>query len=178
MPGPGDSTGYLNCAPLDHSRRPGPAYHPDMPEREQWRVAQLDDVERVHWRESDLIWLPLRDALDTRIVGMAAYTAERAGQEVVEDHVEDVDGRGHHEVYAVLAGRATFTLDGETLDAPVGTFIAVPPSVRRRAGRGRAGHSRAGAWRAADVRPVGFGMDRARPAAPAIRPGAGPGGVG
>lgn len=42
---------------------------------------------------------------------MAAYTAERAAEEVVEDHVEDVDGRGHHEVYAVLAARATFTLD-------------------------------------------------------------------
>jgi hypothetical protein len=42
-------------------------------------------------------------------------------------------GRGHEEVYAVLRGRATFTLDGVELDAPAGTFVRVAPEVRRRA---------------------------------------------
>jgi mannose-6-phosphate isomerase-like protein (cupin superfamily) len=50
---------------------------------------------------------------------------------VVEDHVETTDGRGHEEVYVVLAGHATFTLDGEHLDAPAGTFVAVASSRRR-----------------------------------------------
>jgi mannose-6-phosphate isomerase-like protein (cupin superfamily) len=99
----------------------------------RWRAIRLEDVERVPWRDSDLVWRPLRAALGSPVVGMAAYTAERAGQDVVEDHVEAADGRGHHEVYAVLAGRATFTLDGERLDAPAGTFVAVPPAVRRHA---------------------------------------------
>lgn len=75
----------------------------------------------------------MRAALGTRVTGMATYTAERVGQEVVEDHTEARDGRGHDEVYVVLRGRATFRLDGETVDAPAGTFLAVSPEVRRHA---------------------------------------------
>ncbi|HEY3766300.1 MAG TPA: tetratricopeptide repeat protein [Gaiellales bacterium] len=33
----------------------------------------------------------------------------------------------------VLRGRAAFRLDGEDLDAPAGTFVAVGPAVRRQA---------------------------------------------
>lgn len=108
-------------------------YDPRMPDAPRWRAVRLDDVEGLPWRGSELVWHPLRAELGTRIAGMAAYTAERAGQEVIEDHVEASDGRGHHEVYAVLRGRAAFTLDGEPLDAPAGTFVAVPPDVRRHA---------------------------------------------
>ena len=65
---------------------------------------------------------------------MGAYTAAAVGQAVVEGHREAGDGRGHEEVYVVLRGRATFTLDGTDLDAPAGTFVVVSdPSVHRRA---------------------------------------------
>jgi hypothetical protein len=111
----------------------GPSYDPRMAQVRRWRAVRLDEVEGVLWRGSELVWHPLRAALGTRVAGMAAYTAERAGQELVENHVETADGRGHHEVYAVLRGRAAFTLDGEPLDAPAGTFVAVPPDVRRHA---------------------------------------------
>jgi hypothetical protein len=97
-----------------------------------WRAVALDSVEAVPWRGTSLMWHPLRAALDTRIVGMGAYTADAVGQEVVEGHTESDDGRGHEEVYVVLRGRATFTLDGEPLDAPAGTFVVVSdPSVHR-----------------------------------------------
>lgn len=33
---------------------------------------------------------------------MSAYTADRAGQEVVADHIEGRDGRDHDEVHVVL----------------------------------------------------------------------------
>lgn len=98
-----------------------------------WRAVHVDEVEAVAWRGGELRWHPLRQALGTRIVGMAAFTAEREGQQVVEPHVENADGRGHEEVYAVLRGRATFTLDGEELDAPAGTFVVVAPEVHRAA---------------------------------------------
>jgi hypothetical protein len=93
----------------------------------------LDEVERVKWQATDLEWLPLRSALGTRVVGMAAFTASRVGQLVVEPHVEDRDGRGQEEVYVVLRGRASFVLDGSELDAPAGTFVLVPPEVHRSA---------------------------------------------
>jgi hypothetical protein len=99
-----------------------------------WKALALDDIEAVPWRGSELVWHPVRGALGTRIVGMGGYTADRAGQVVVEGHTESEDGLNHEEVYVVLRGRATFTLDGEELDAPAGTFVAVlDPSVHRRA---------------------------------------------
>src|SRR4029078_5351065 len=41
---------------------------------------------------------------------------------------------GHEEVYVVLSGRATFELNGDTLDAPAGTVVFLrDPSPRRQA---------------------------------------------
>jgi hypothetical protein len=90
-----------------------------------WKLVNLDDVEALPWQDTGLEWRPLRAALETRIVGMAAFTASEAGQELIEGHTEEADGRGHEEVYVVLRGRATFTVDQTTLDAPAGTFLAV-----------------------------------------------------
>jgi hypothetical protein len=98
-----------------------------------WIAVGIDDVEAVPWRGTELVWRPVRAALDTRIIGLSAYTADVVGQEFVEDHVEDVDGRSHEEVYVVVRGRARFVLDGEGLDAPAGTFVRVAPHVRRSA---------------------------------------------
>src|SRR3954464_7442193 len=99
-----------------------------------WKALDLDAIEAVPWRGTELVWRPVRQALGTRIVGMGAYTADRAGQIVIEGHTESEDGMGHEEVYVVLRGRATFTLDGTELDAPAGTFVAVlDPAVHRRA---------------------------------------------
>jgi mannose-6-phosphate isomerase-like protein (cupin superfamily) len=101
--------------------------------RPGWKAVALDEIESVPWRGSEMVWRPLRGELETHVLGMAAFTAERAGQEVVEAHVEAGDGRGHEEIYVVLRGRATFTLDGTELDAPAGTFVRVDPAVHRHA---------------------------------------------
>jgi len=54
------------------------------------------------------------------------------GDDVVEEHTEKL--LGHEEVYVVLSGRATFTLDEETLDAPAGTVVFIrDPTVKRHA---------------------------------------------
>ena len=63
---------------------------------------------------------------------MNAYTADAAGDEVVESHTEQT--LGHQEVYVVLSGRATFELNGDTLDAPAGTVVFLrDPATRRHA---------------------------------------------
>jgi hypothetical protein len=98
-----------------------------------WIAVGIDDIEAVPWRGTDLVWRPVRAALGARVVGISAYTADSPGQEVVEDHVEDSDGRGHEEVYLVVRGRARFLLGGEELDAPAGTFVRVESHVRRSA---------------------------------------------
>lgn len=39
----------------------------------------------------------------------------------------------HEELYVVISGRATFTVDDETFDAPVGTCVLALPGERREA---------------------------------------------
>ena len=53
--------------------------------------------------------------------GINAFTAANAGDEVVEKHTEET--LGHEEIYAVISGHATFTVDGEEVDAPAGTLV-------------------------------------------------------
>ena len=98
-----------------------------------WKAVRIDDLEAIPWPNAGTTWRPLRHAVGARIVGMGAYTAVKAGQDVVEPHRESEAGMGQEEVYVVLRGRATFTLDGETLDAPAGTIVRVDPEVHRHA---------------------------------------------
>ncbi len=98
-----------------------------------WTAVNVDEVEAVSWQGTQLQWRPIRHALGAHLIGMAAFTAERTGQPLIEPHRESADGRGHEEVYVVLRGRAAFTLDGEPLDAPAGTLIRVDSQVHRQA---------------------------------------------
>ncbi len=82
-----------------------------------------------------LAWKPVRHHLNMRAFGVNAYVAATAGSMLIEDHDETAGGAGHHEeLYLVVTGHARFTLDGEEIDAPAGTFVAVhDPTVRRTA---------------------------------------------
>jgi hypothetical protein len=69
-----------------------------------------------------MTWRPVRGQLGMDAFGAAAFTARVAGELVVEPHTES-QGRGHEELYFVARGRATFTLDGDQVDAPAGMFV-------------------------------------------------------
>ena len=90
----------------------------------RYRVASLDELDRVPVQHG-LEWRPVRRRLGVRSFGVNAYTSEKIGDWVVEEHKE---GSGHEELYIVLRGRARFTLDGEELDAPAGTIVFLPHS--------------------------------------------------
>jgi hypothetical protein len=97
----------------------------------RYRVVNLDDVEALPG-PGTLTWRPVRLTLGLRAFGTNAYTAAEAGEEVVESH--DEVKYGHEEVYLVFRGAARFTLDGETFDAPAGTYVHLPdPAVHRQA---------------------------------------------
>jgi tetratricopeptide (TPR) repeat protein len=97
-----------------------------------FEVAHLDELEALPALGGELTWRPVRRRFDIRSFGANAYTAERAGDLVIEEHTEGQNG--HEELYAVIGGRATFTLDGDEVDAPAGTLVHLPdPSVRRKA---------------------------------------------
>ncbi len=75
-------------------------------------------------------WSPVRHALGIDAFGVNAYTAPFSGGEVIDAHDES-DSR-HEELYVVLSGAATFTVDGDTFEAPAGTLVLVrdPDLVR------------------------------------------------
>jgi quercetin dioxygenase-like cupin family protein len=84
------------------------------------KTLRLDEVEGIPVFGT-LVWKPIRKTLGVTAFGINAYTAASAGDEVVEEHTEEP--LGHEEIYAVISGRATFTVDGETVDAPAGTLV-------------------------------------------------------
>jgi mannose-6-phosphate isomerase-like protein (cupin superfamily) len=92
-------------------------------------VARLDELDALPVDDEGLTWRPVRRHFDIRAFGTNAYTAERTGQRVVEEHSEAT--LGHEELYVVVSGRATFTLEDEELDAPAGTLVFVRPGTRR-----------------------------------------------
>ena len=95
-----------------------------MSAKPKWQVARLDDIER---RGRDI---PVREHLGIHAFGVNAFTPSDEGI-LVSEH--DEVGSGQEELYIVLDGNATFELDGETVDAPAGTFVYVPPGTRRKA---------------------------------------------
>jgi tetratricopeptide (TPR) repeat protein len=101
------------------------------------KIARIDELERYPIEGQDgLTWRPVRRHFDIQAFGVNAYTAEEAGQRVVEEHREE---GGHEELYVVVSGRATFTVDGEDHDAPAGTLVHCPPGTPRGAVAAEAG---------------------------------------
>ena len=95
-----------------------------------WSVTSLEELDRIPVAEG-LEWRPIRRRFGIRSFGINAYTSSHVGGWVVEEHDE---AGGHEEIYLVVSGRATFTLDGEEVDAPAGTAVFLPEgSVKRKA---------------------------------------------
>jgi tetratricopeptide (TPR) repeat protein len=103
-----------------------------------FRVARLDDLERIG--AAGVQYRPIRRRLGVRAFGVNAYTAERAGEQVIERH-DEVSGGGpgrQEELYMVVAGHAEFTVAGETVDAPAGTLVFVSDVAAERGAVARA----------------------------------------
>jgi hypothetical protein len=95
-----------------------------MNDKPKTKVARLDDIER---RGRDI---PVREHMGIHAFGVNAFTPAEDGT-LIGDH--DESGSGQEELYVVLDGTATFEIDGQTVDAPAGTLLFVPPESRRKA---------------------------------------------
>jgi quercetin dioxygenase-like cupin family protein len=79
------------------------------------------------------VYVPVRRELGVDSFGARATRVESAG-ELVREHDETGPGADRQEeLYFVAAGRATFTVSGETIEAPAGTFVFVRDPEARRA---------------------------------------------
>lgn len=99
---------------------------------EKFRVASISEMEVPSSLTNR--WAPVRRRLEVGSFGINAWTAD-AGSEVITEHDEvGPRARRHEELYLVVKGHATFAVDGETVDAPVGTFVFVhDPAAKRKA---------------------------------------------
>jgi tetratricopeptide (TPR) repeat protein len=94
-----------------------------------WAVDHIDDIGELT-PEGECPIRPVRHHFGITAFGVNAWTAGAAGDRVINEHEED---SGNEELYIVTRGRAVFELDGERRDAPDGTFVFVPPGVKRTA---------------------------------------------
>src|SRR4051812_23224206 len=77
----------------------------------------------------------LRSELGVGSFGTSAVYQPDAGRRVVGEHDELGPGaNGHEELYIVVSGGCTFTVDGEEIDAPQGSVVFVrDPAAKRSA---------------------------------------------
>ena len=97
--------------------------------RKRWSSVHISDVPSLRMNDVPRAeWKPVRHHLGIRAFGTNAYVAAAAGDPVVPEHDErrDDGSQEHEELYVVVAGRATFRLDDDTVEAPAGTLV--PPN--------------------------------------------------
>jgi len=102
-----------------------------------YAAAHLDDIEEVS--DGRCPWRPIRFHFGVTSFGVNAWTARNAGDRIINEHTEfdpaagDIEEDSDEELYLVHSGRARFELDDQSIDAPAGTFVFVPPRVKRTA---------------------------------------------
>jgi hypothetical protein len=90
-------------------------------------VARLDEIAHPEWS----YWAPIRHAFDIRAFGINSWR-KGAGDTLIPEH--DESASGHEELYLVVDGHATFTVDGNEIDAPKDTALFIrDPSLKRTA---------------------------------------------
>ena len=101
---------------------------------ERFRVMRLDEVDG-YADEGRPRWHMIRAMLGIESFGINAWRATEAGQAIIGEHDELGAGAGgHEELYFVVSGRATFTVDGELVAAPEGSLVYIrDPQTRRSA---------------------------------------------
>ena len=98
-----------------------------------YEIASLDEIETPGLANTAR-WASIRRHFGIESFGVNAWSAD-AGDDVIGEHDEVSGGAAQHEeLYVVLSGKATFTVDGQTVDASAGTIVFVrDPAVKRRA---------------------------------------------
>ena len=91
-------------------------------------IKHRDEFERMAG-SGGCTWMLARKALGTSAFGFNLVEIEPGG--ALPEH--DEAGSGQVELYVVLEGEATISVDGEELPAPAGTFASLDPTTRNSA---------------------------------------------
>jgi hypothetical protein len=101
-------------------------------EQTSYRVLSLP--EQARGGDDDRVRIGLRRNLDIGAFGANAIFQAQTGGEVIGERDELGPGSdGQEELYVAVQGNATFTVDGDEIDAQHGTIVSVPPGTTRKA---------------------------------------------
>jgi tetratricopeptide (TPR) repeat protein len=95
-----------------------------------YAVARLDEIDEIDDGRSP--FRAVRHHFGIKTFGITAMTARADGDRLVNEH-EEAEPDSSEELYVVVFGHARFELDGDSEDAPAGTFVHVRPGVKRTA---------------------------------------------
>jgi mannose-6-phosphate isomerase-like protein (cupin superfamily) len=97
-----------------------------------FQVAMLDEIEEIDGGRCP--FRPVRHHLGITTFGVTAMSARADGDRLVNEHEHDqAEPESSEELYVVTSGHATFEVDGESVDAPAGTFVRVAAGTKRTA---------------------------------------------
>jgi quercetin dioxygenase-like cupin family protein len=102
-------------------------------EQTRYAVERIGDI--PHGNENDgHVRHRVREHLGIGGFGVNAYRATNIEGHVIGEHAEDgIFSRGQEELYVVISGKATFTVDGDEVEAEPGTLVLVRSGVTRSA---------------------------------------------
>src|SRR5215475_12004469 len=95
-----------------------------------YAVAHVDKIKKIDDGRAPM--RAVRHHFGITSFGVNAWTGRQAGARIINEHDES-EPDSQEELYLVVRGRASFEVDGEQFDAPTGTFVFVPPGVKRTA---------------------------------------------
>ena len=98
------------------------------------RAAHISGIPTpVSTKAGEAPWHAVRMAFAIGSFGVSAYVAGSAGDVLTSEHDEiEESGTRHEELFFVANGHATFTVAGEAIEGPAGTFVYVrDPGVVR-----------------------------------------------
>ena len=93
-------------------------------------VARLEEIAEID--NGECPFRPVRHHFGITTFGVNAMTARSDGARLINEH-EEAEPESGEELYVVMSGHAWFELDGESQDAPTGTFVHVPAGIKRTA---------------------------------------------
>jgi len=104
-----------------------------------YKVTRLDEIEPLD--DGRVPMQPVRHHLGITAFGVNGFTGREAGDRLINEHDESAEYDRHEELYVVVEGHARFEIGDETVDAPQGTLVFVPPDAKRTAFAEEAGTS-------------------------------------
>jgi tetratricopeptide (TPR) repeat protein len=93
-----------------------------------YTLAHIDQIGEI--TDGRQPWRPVRHHFQITSFGVNTWTGHESGDRILNEHDEEGEDE---ELYLVHTGRARFEVDGDQVDAPTGTFVFVPPGVKRTA---------------------------------------------